>query len=295
MSLGINLNRVAILGAGTMGRGIAQWFAQAGAEVELGDALPAAATQAQQQIHQSWDKLQAKGKFSQDQVLQFKSSLRIVDLLNEIPNYRQDCDLLIEAIVENPKIKNEVFQKLDAHFKEKTLFASNTSSIPINSMGKKLSPSRRERFLGLHFFNPAPIMKLVEIIQGHWTSSELTHQLHKWFEKKGKKPALCTDGPGFIVNRIARNFYGESLRLVNHYDQNLIQETDETLRQVGGFPMGPFELMDLIGIDINYSVTQSVWEAFYYDPRFAPHPLQRQMVESGRLGRKTKGGFYESS
>lgn len=285
----MDLKKVAVLGAGTMGAGIAQWFTQAGCIVELNDAQIEQSERAKDQIFASWDKLQEKGKFDSNQVNTFKNNFSVVE------EYSKDCDLFIEAIIENQNIKIEVFQKLSRHFEEKTIFASNTSSIPIDAMAKELSPSRREKFLGLHFFNPAPIMKLVEVIQGYWTPEVLSQDLKKWFEAKGKKPAICQDGPGFIVNRLARNFYGEALRIANIEDKEKFSEIDSVLKEVGGFRMGPFELMDLIGIDINYAVTESVWKSFYHEPRFAPHSLQRKMVTSGRLGRKTKGGFYEYS
>ena len=283
----MNLNKIAVLGAGTMGAGIAQWFAQAGCKVELADAQVEQLDRAETNIHTSWDKLQQKGKFSASDVETFKSSLSTVE------EFSKDCDLFIEAIVESLDIKVQVLQKLAFHFDEKTVLASNTSSIPIDAMARELPEKRKTKFLGLHFFNPAPIMKLVEVVKGHWSDEKLCHDLQNWFEAKGKKPALCQDGPGFIVNRLARNYYGEPLRIANVENTEKFKEIDETLKDVGGFRMGPFELMDLIGIDINYSVSESVWKSFYYEPRCAPHALQRKMVTSGRLGRKTKGGFYE--
>lgn len=285
----MNLNKVAVLGAGTMGAGIAQWFAQAGCSVELADAQEEQLDRAQTNIHTSWDKLLSKGKFSAEQVNGFKSNLKTVD------EFSKDCDLFVEAIIESLDIKVQVFQKLAYHFEDKTILASNTSSIPIDAMARELPENRKSKFLGLHFFNPAPIMKLVEVVKGYWSDETLCKELHHWFSEKGKKPALCQDGPGFIVNRLARNFYGEPLRIANIENREVFKEIDDTLKDVGGFRMGPFELMDLIGIDINYSVSESVWKSFYYEPRFAPHALQRKMVTSGRLGRKTKGGFYEYS
>lgn len=284
----MNFKKVSVLGAGTMGRGIAQWFAQAGLQVELADISSKAAKQSLELIHQSWDKLEKRGKFTTQEVQQFKSSLSI----KEIESFDRNSELLIEAIVEDLNIKSDVFQKLDQIFDKKTIFASNTSSIPINSIAKDLSPSRREKFLGLHFFNPAPIMKLVEIIEGHWSEEGLAKNLKSWFEAHGKRPALCKDFPGFIVNRVARNFYGEAFRIAQFEAPEKFKEIDHILREVGGFKMGPFELMDLIGIDVNYSVTKSVWNSFYCDPRFAPHAIQRAMVDSGRFGKKSKEGFY---
>ena len=281
------LTKVAVLGAGTMGSGIAQWFTQCGMNVELSDNSPEALSIALEKIHISWDKLAAKGKFTEDQVKKFKKDLTTQE------QFSKDCDLMIEAIVERLDVKVDVFQKMSAHFDEKTVLATNTSSIPIDAIARELPTTRKPKFIGLHFFNPATIMKLVEVVAGHWSDPKLINSLGSWIAANGKKPALCKDGPGFIVNRLARNYYGEPLRIVNNENEKKSLEVDTILKEVGGFRMGPFELMDLIGIDINYSVTQSVWESFYYEERFAPHALQRKMVTSGRLGKKTKAGFYE--
>ena len=283
------LIKVAVLGAGTMGRGIAQWFAQVGVHTQLTDASPEVCSRALERIFESWERLCSKGKFSSEQIEQFRSNLKAV----KISEFDKKSDLVIEAIVENLEIKRSVFQKLDAHFESKTVFASNTSSLSLTQMSEAVSPSRKKRFLGLHFFNPATIMKLVEVVQTPGVDEKLTGEIADWFLERGKKPALCRDHPGFIVNRLARHYYGEALRIVEREDPELIQTTDQTLRQVGGFPMGPFELMDFIGIDINYTATESVWRAFDQHPRFAPHPLQKSMLDQGRTGRKSdKGGFY---
>ena len=284
------LNKVSVLGAGTMGAGIAQWFAQCGLQVQLFDVQWEQAQMAIEKIHASWDKLLAKGKFTDDQVKSFKESLQAVSSLDD---FDSDSDLLIEAIVENLKIKVDIFQKLHHHFKEQTIFASNTSSLPIDSMARELDDSRKKRFVGLHFFNPAPIMKLVEIIKSHWTQEDLSRDLQEWFNQQGKKPAICSDGPGFIVNRLARSFYVEPQRIIKVESTQRVKETDTILKEVGGFRMGPFELMDLIGIDVNLEVAKSVWKSFYYEPRFQPHAIQEKLVISGRWGKKTKGGFYE--
>lgn len=285
----MTLNSVLVIGAGTMGRGIAQWFAQQSVKVQLLDSNESVVAKAIEEVHSSWDKLEAKGKFKSSQTKDFKASLHACNW----DNIESSTDLVIEAIIEDIEIKTNVFTKLDTICDENTVFASNTSSIPISSLAKTLPASRRENFLGLHFFNPAPIMKLVEVIKGHWTKESTITFFDEWFTAKGKKVAICNDSPGFIVNRVARNFYGESLRVVSSYDVEKMKEVDNVLKKCGGFRMGPFELMDLIGIDINYSVTESVWNSFYNEPRFAPHQLQKKMVDSGRLGRKTKGGFYD--
>jgi 3-hydroxybutyryl-CoA dehydrogenase len=285
----MSLESVLVIGAGTMGRGIAQWFTQQGLEVELLDNNPEVTKTAIEAVFSSWDKLETKGKFTSSEVASFKNSIRPATF----ESFNKSTSLVVEAIIESLEIKTKVFKQLDSLCSKETVLASNTSSIPISSLAKELSADRREKFLGLHFFNPAPIMKLVEIIKGHWSDSKIIEEYSRWFEEKGKKVAICNDSPGFIVNRVARNFYGESMRVVNNYDLDKISEVDSVLKECGGFRMGPFELMDLIGIDINYSVTQSVWESYYRDPRFAPHLLQKKMVDSGRIGKKSKGGFYD--
>ncbi len=285
----MELHRIVVIGAGTMGSGIAQWFAQEHCSVELVDSSSEQLQKALSQIHQSWDKLCEKGKLSSSDVGSMKKLLQIKSL-EEVST---DADLVIEAVIENLEIKRDLFTKLDHQFSPKTIIASNTSSFPISSMAEAVKSERCSRFLGLHFFNPATLMKLVEIISGKDTDPKLSQDLYQWFEAKGKKPALCADSPGFIVNRVARNFYGEPLRIVDTEDESKMKEVDRILKEVGGFKMGPFELMDLIGIDVNYSVTCSVWEAYNQEPRFAPHALQKKMVEEKRFGRKSKRGFYK--
>lgn len=285
----MDLQKIVIIGAGTMGSGIAQWFTQQMCSVQLVDASQEQLERALKTIHHSWDKLQEKQKLTNQQVSEMKKLLEVKSL----EDATTDADLVIEAIIENLEIKKELFSKLDKHFASKTIIASNTSSFPITLLSEAVSNSRKENFVGLHFFNPATIMKLVEVIKGEKTSEELCLNLYRWFDSKDKKPAFCKDSPGFIVNRVARNFYGEPLRIAEVEDEKKMREIDLILKEVGGFKMGPFELMDLIGIDINYSVTCSVWEAYKHEPRFAPHALQKKMVELKRLGQKTKHGFYK--
>ena len=203
-----------------------------------------------------------------------------------------ELDLVIEAVVEDAAVKTKLFQSLPLPPDSSCIIASNTSSLSIGTLAEGLSPSRRTRFLGLHFFNPAPVMKLVEVVAGPESDVKMCEDVAKWFREKKKVPALCQDRPGFIVNRVARNFYGEALRLVGDGREERCREVDGVLRDVGGFRMGPFELMDLIGVDVNYQVTCSIWEAFDRHPRFEPHPLQKSLVEQGRLGKKSSGGFY---
>ena len=285
----MNLQRIVVIGAGTMGSGIAQWFTQQMCYVELVDNSEAQLKKALTDIHASWDKLVEKEKLTSCQVNQMKNLLETKSL----KEVSKDSDLVIEAIIENLEIKKSLFQELDQYFSPKTILASNTSSFPIGLIAEAVSVERKKRFIGLHFFNPATIMKLVEIIKATETDASLCNALYEWFDSKEKKPALSKDSPGFIVNRVARNFYGEPLRIAERDDEERMKEIDRVLKEVGGFKMGPFELMDLIGIDINYSVSCSVWEAYKQEPRFAPHKLQKQMVDEKRFGRKTKRGFYK--
>ena len=285
----MNLQRIVVIGAGTMGAGIAQWFAQQKCNVELVDNSEEQLKKALKDIHTSWDKLVEKKKLSSDDAELIKKNLETKSLHTVSKN----ADLVIEAIIENLDIKKKLFGDLDQYFGSQTILASNTSSFPITLMSEAVSSTRKPRFLGLHFFNPATIMKLVEVIKGDHTDETLCRDLYNWFDQKDKKPAFCKDAPGFIVNRVARNFYGEPLRIVNEDDEAKMKEVDLILKEVGGFKMGPFELMDLIGIDVNYSVTCSVWEAYNKEPRFAPHPLQKKMVDEKRFGRKSKRGYFK--
>ena len=287
----MDIKNLVVLGGGTMGRGIAQWFAQQGTRVELVDHSTDVLGQAIDTLHSSWDKLLSKGKFSEEEVESFKDNLIAMDL-DDLSTSNSKPDLLIEAVIEDEGIKRKLFTRMDELLPGATLFASNTSSIPINILAKSVTPTRQKQFFGLHFFNPAPIMKLVELIQGDQSDPVICREMSNWLEGRGKTSALCQDRPGFIVNRVARNFYGEALRIAENDDPERFREIDETLTACGGFPMGPFTLMDLIGVDINYHVTHSVWQKFFYEPRFAPHYLQQKLVQGNRLGKKSKKGFY---
>lgn len=271
-----------------MGQGIAQWFLQQGLTVELVDVNYEFAQKSREKIHASLDSLVSKEKLSNSAASEMKKELTVKNL-DEI---NTEPDLVVEAIIEDKTIKADLFKTLDQKLSKKSIIASNTSSFPITELARDLNPERKMKFLGLHFFNPATLMKLVEVINGLETDRETSNNLLEWFNSKGKVACLCADSPGFIVNRVARNYYGEALRSVEHYDLVKIKEVDEIMKKVGGFKMGPFELMDMIGIDVNLSVTESVYQAFYDEPRFKPHRLQKDMVNANRLGRKTKQGFY---
>lgn len=285
----MKIENVVIIGAGTMGQGIAEWFTRQNITVEMVDQNYDFALTSLDRIHKNFEKHLSFGKLTNEDLISFKSKLSV----KKIENINKNADLVIEAIIENLEIKKELFKNLDSKMSENCLFASNTSSFPITQLAQSVSEKRKKNFLGLHFFNPATVMKLVEIINGLETDPTLSNALIIWFNEKNKVACLCSDSPGFIVNRVARNFYGEALRSADTFDVSKFNEIDTIMKEVGGFKMGPFELMDLIGIDINYSVTQSVYDAFFQEARFKPHRLQRDMVAAGRLGRKTAKGFYQ--
>lgn len=286
----MELKKIAIIGAGTMGASIAQWFSQQLVTVHLSDQNTSALKNAETSINNSFEKLVSKNKFSASDATEYKHHLKYISL----DDLEKDYDLVIEAIIEDESIKKELFKKLDGLCEDKTILATNTSSISISRLASAVDENRRSRFCGLHFFNPATIMKLVEIIGHSSADSSLLDELFQWFSAKGKQPAICQDSPGFIVNRVARNFYGEALRIAGvGGKEEQFKEIDQIMREVGGFRMGPFELLDLIGVDVNLAVTKSVWKDFYHEPRFAPHRLQQSLVDSGKYGKKSGKGFYQ--
>lgn len=279
---------VGIIGSGTMGIGIAQVAATSGSEVFLYDTSAAQTEKSLSNLKLTLDKLVAKQKISEEKSQDILGKIKSCNELGQL----KDCDLIIEAIIENKEIKTEVFKKLEDIVSEKCVIASNTSSISITSLSAELQ--KPERFIGIHFFNPAPLMPLVEIIPGLLTEKALARELYILMEKWGKTPVIAKDVPGFIVNRIARPFYGEALRIA---EENIAtpEQIDDAMRTLGNFRMGPFELMDLIGIDINFSVTKTVYQDYFYDPKYKPSLLQQRMSEAKLLGRKTGKGFYDYS
>ena len=280
--------QIGVVGAGTMGAGIAQVAAQAGHKVVLTDTNPEQLLKAEKQINTSLDKLVEKGKIAEAFAQEVKANLSYSIHLYE----HKDAALVIEAIVENLTVKHELFKQLEQIVSQHCVLASNTSSLSIASIGACLqNPSR---FLGIHFFNPATLMPLVEVIPGVATSIETTNTIEMLITNWNKTVVVCKDTPGFIVNRVARPFYGEALRI---YEEGLADfaTIDWAMTQMGGFKMGPFTLMDYIGNDINYIVTETVFAAFYYDPRFKPSFTQKRHMEAGFLGRKTGRGFYDYS
>ena len=278
--------QIGVVGAGTMGAGIAQVAAQAGHKVVLTDTNPEQLLKAENQINTSLDKLVEKGKIAEAFAQEVKANLSYSIHLYE----HQEAVLVIEAIVENLTVKHELFKQLEQIVSQQCVLASNTSSLSIASIGACLqNPSR---FLGIHFFNPATLMPLVEVIPGVATSIETTNAIEMLITNWNKTVVVCKDTPGFIVNRVARPFYGEALRICEEGIADFAT-IDWAMTQMGGFKMGPFTLMDYIGNDINYTVTETVFAAFYYDPRFKPSFTQKRHMEAGFLGRKTSRGFYD--
>lgn len=282
------LKRVGILGSGTMGAGIAQLCLQADYQVRLYDIDQAFLDRAQANIEAGLKKAVEKNKLAADKLDSALASLSLHTQLDKLA----DCDLIIEAVPEDLTLKNKLFCQLDQCCKPETILASNTSSLSITALGG--ATKRAGQVAGLHFFNPAPLMKLVEIICGLRTSEATVEMLTAFAQALGKTPVTAKDTPGFIVNRVARPFYGEALKILGESagSPEMVRTIDTVMREAGGFKMGPFELMDLIGIDVNFAVTQSVWQAYFQLSRYRPHPIQQRMVSAGLLGRKTGEGFY---
>lgn len=278
--------RIGVIGAGTMGAGIAQVAAQAGHPVVLFDTRPGAVEAALKGLAATMDKLVAKGKFTGAAAEALMSAITPASKLEDL----SPCGLVLEAIIEDLAIKKKLFAELEAIVTPDAILASNTSSLSITAIAAACK--KPERVIGLHFFNPAPVLPLVEVVPGMSTDADLPARCAALLRAWGKAPVICKDTPGFIVNRVARPFYGESIRIFEEGIADMAS-IDHALKSVGGFRMGPFELMDLIGNDINFAVTRSVWEAFFYDPRYKPSLTQQRQVESGRLGRKSGRGYYD--
>lgn len=268
-----------------MGSGIAQVAAVAGHRVLLFDTRAGAAQRAIDGILAMLDKLVAKGLLTSDQARCVHAGCQAVDALSEFAG----CGLIIEAIVENLEAKRSLFRSIEYLVSSDTLLATNTSSISITSIAAGLA--HPHRLVGMHFFNPAPVMPLVEVISGAATSQSAAQTIHETAKNWGKTPVYAKSSPGFIVNRLSRPFYAESLRVLGEGGASCAT-IDAVMRDSGGFRMGPFELMDLIGHDVNYAVTRSIFDAFYGDTRFTPSLIQLELVDAGFLGRKSGRGFY---
>lgn len=275
--------KIAVIGAGVMGRGIAQVSAMAGFEVVLFDINPVVLREAKSGIHDNLEKAISLGKLSAEDKDETNSRLLFTTKINDVI-----ADLLIEAIVEKLDIKSKVFNELAEINGEHTIYASNTSSIPLTLLAANFKYPTQ--VVGIHYFNPAHIMKLVEVISAEQTSDEVLAKAKDYVSKVGKKCIVAKDAPGFIVNRIARHFYVEGLKILE--ESVASHEVIDELVQASGFKMGPFQLMDLIGVETNLSVTESMYELFNYDQKFRPNRIQQKKVQAGYYGRKTGKGFY---
>ncbi len=281
-----DIKTVAVIGAGTMGQGIAQVCAQAGYSTFLFDLSPNLSLKAIDSIVKNLNIAVEKGKLSVDDSERIQNRIKIVTHLNDVK-----ADVIIEAVVEKLNIKQKLFQELEIINQGKAILATNTSSISVTQIAAVLK--NPANCVGLHFFNPAHLMKLVEIVSGESTDSKRVDVLKDFSKKLGKISVVAKDSPGFIVNRVARHYYLESLKLLE-LEITDVASIDKLLRSAG-FKMGPFELMDLIGIDINLAVTTSIYEGFHKADKFRPSEIQQQKVKAGHLGRKTGKGFYEYS
>lgn len=280
--------KVAIIGSGTMGSGIAQVAATAGCEVKIYDTNQDALNKSKANLDVTLSKLVEKTKIDESEKNRIQNNISYAHTMGELSH----SDLVIEAIIENLEIKRKLFSELENYVSPETILASNTSSLSIASIAA--SCQKPERVIGIHFFNPAPLMQLVEVVPAVQTSEEVLQQSVQIISDWKKVVAVAKDTPGFIVNRVARPFYSESLRI---YEESVadFSTIDWALKTIGGFKMGPFELMDMIGHDVNYVVTETVFTAFYFDPKFKPSFTQKRLLEAGFLGRKSGRGFYDYS
>jgi 3-hydroxybutyryl-CoA dehydrogenase len=280
----MKIQTICVCGAGTMGSGIAQVCASAGFTTILYELNEAVLQKAKTAIGAGLQKLVEKGKLSVEEMDQIAARLTYTADLEQCK-----ADLVIEAIIEKPEAKLSLFNALAAINSEATILASNTSSLSISALAKEVT--HPERVAGLHFFNPAPLMRLVEVVKGGQTNEKVISALTAFTRQVGKTPVVCKDAPGFIVNRVARPFYIESLRIAE--EGKVSFEALDRLLEARKFKMGPFKLMDLIGNDINYAVSCSVYEQLNHPERLKPSYIQKEKVDKGELGRKTKRGYYE--
>jgi 3-hydroxybutyryl-CoA dehydrogenase len=278
-----NIKTVGIAGSGTMGQGIAQLCALSGFNVLIYDVKTDLIQKGILSIETSLQKSLDKNKITADIKNQSLSRIKACDNIQNLK-----ADLIIEAVVEKLDVKRELFQAIEKNNSAHSILTTNTSSIPVTQIASVLKD--RSRFAGLHFFNPAPVMKLVEVVQGVDTSIETTEVLKNFSKKLGKTPVAAKDSPGFIVNRVARHYYVEALKMLEENNADI--KTIDSLLKASGFKMGSFELMDLIGVDVNFSVTSTMFNAFHQEARFRPSRIQQQKVDAGHWGVKSGKGFY---
>lgn len=280
------IHRVGIIGAGTMGSGIAQVAATAGCEVVLCDLNQQVLDNSAAKLEQVLSRLIVKGRIDQSEKERIQGLISYTTSMGDLAG----SNLVIEAIVEDVDVKTAVFDQLEPLVNDDCIIATNTSSLSVAAIAASLK--KPERCLGIHFFNPAPLMKLVEVVPAVQTDSHYTELIVQSIKDWGKTVAIAKDTPGFIVNRVARPFYGEALRILEEGIAD-VPTIDWAMKTHGGFRMGPFELMDFIGNDVNYTVTETVFKAFYYDPRYKPAFTQKRLSEAGYLGRKSGKGYYD--
>jgi 3-hydroxybutyryl-CoA dehydrogenase len=288
------ITNIAVIGAGTMGVGIAQVAAQAGCGVQLIDVDAAILRRAMDEMARQLDRLVEKGRITLWKRDAAMARIHPLESIRALGNVVSESDtsgvqMVIEAVVERLDVKHKVFQELESAVGKTAILATNTSSLSVSKIAECCA--HPERVVGMHFFNPAPIMPLVEVVVGDQSEDRAVHVAYFAAESWGKTPVCVRDTPGFIVNRVARGYYLEALRLLGEGVAG-VDEIDQVMKKHGAFKMGPFELMDLVGLDVNLAVSTSVWEQFGKHPRFAPHTIQQKLVEQGHLGRKTGQGFY---